>query len=263
MYLLISDESQNQQTDHTKFFIYGSIIVESEKVPGITDGMEAIREKYGFLPTDSFKFSPNDKPGQVSKPNFINAKKEALVLAKACSVRFMGYAMLHAIGKNKKPEELITWGADAILTKYQQLLEEMDNSRGICLFDTLPIEHPNKYLRGAFQNRFEHAVAGHRLANIDMIASVTDGCSHLTSLCDIATGSFRYVVNEPERDKAGKELISLLKPLFWGKRKEKKNHIFERGILLRPKEVTHAAYKADYEELKNRILDWANKGATP
>jgi hypothetical protein len=262
MYFLIADEAQNQKNDATKFFIFGAVIVEHSATSKLTIGIEKIRDKYDFKPTDSLKFSPSDKPKQVSTEQFIEAKKEVLKLARKHSVHFLGYAMLHAIGRNRTNEELITWGADGVLTKFQQYLTEHDDERGFAFFDRLPIPHPEKYLRATFQNRLEHAVEGHRLQNIDMICSVTDGCSHLTSLCDICTGSFRYVVNEPERSIAGKELIKLLKPLFWGEAREGKKHSLERGLLLRPIDVQHDSYRADYEELKARIFNWANEDQT-
>lgn len=259
MYFLIADEAQNQQTDHTKFFIFGAIIVKYSECEALTTGIEAIRKKYGFLSTDRLKFSPFDRPDQVSITNFIEAKKEVLSLANKHKVNFIGYAMLHAIGKTRTNEELITWGADAVLTKFQQYLSENGDTRGIAFFDRLPIPHPEQYLRSAFQNRLEHAKDGFHLQNIDLICSVTDGCSHLTSICDVCTGSFRYIVNEPERDLAGKQLVRLLKPLFWAEERDEKRFPVERGLLLRPIEVQNPSFRADYEELNSRIFKWAKE----
>lgn len=258
MFLLIADEAVHQQTDPTKYFIYGAIIVPSDKLQEITEGIDQIRIQYGFKPDDSLKFSPNDRPRDVNRNEFIKAKDEILVLSRKLGIKFIGYAVLHAIARTKSSEQLITMGADALLTKFQQFLEESEDSRGICLFDTLPIPHPNHYLRRAFQMRKEHSVVGHRLHNIDLIATTTDGCSHLPSICDVCVGSFRYSVNEPERDVVGKQLMRHLKGLFWVSQRDGKVFPLERGLLLRPQQVTHPPYLADYTELKTRLFSWMN-----
>ncbi|UWQ20693.1 hypothetical protein [Jannaschia sp. W003] len=258
MYFLVADEAVHQQTDPTKFFIYGGIIVPVDKVSSLTLGIEHIRSKYGFLPGDSLKFSPNDRPKQVSRERFLEAKQMVLSLVAKEAVQFIGYAVLHALARTRTSEELVTWGADALLIKFQQFLEEQGDSRGLAFFDTLPIARPNRYLKNSFQMRLEHAKRGHRLANIDMIASTTDGCSHLTSICDICVGSFRYAVNEPQNDVVGKTLMRALKRIIWARRVPGSMYPLDRGILLRPKDIYSPAIRTDYQELQTRLFDWMN-----
>ena len=258
MYLLVADEAVHQQTDPTKFFVFGGILVHADQVATITSQIESIRNNYGFLYSDPFKFSPNDRPPQVSREEFIQAKVEVFRLAKATDVNFIGYAMLHAIGKNGSREQLIEWGADALLVKFQQFLNEKSDARGIALFDTLPVKHPNSYLRRAFQTRLQKTKTGHQLPNIDLIATVTDGCSPLTSVCDILVGSFNFCVNNPDKDKAGKTFMRDIKSLAWSKRENGRIYPLDRGILLRPSTVKVDSFKADYDELKRRLFEWMN-----
>ena len=260
MYFLIADETHQQKNDHDVFFTYGAIIVPTSQVASLTSDVEEIRRKYKFKHSDSLKFSPADKPKDLSLPDFLQCKSEVFAAASQREVRFMGYALLHAIGKDKTNEEIICWGADAILTKFQQFLEENGGERGVCFFDTLPIRKSNRFLREAFQKRLIHEKAGHRLENIDMIATVTDGCSHLTSVCDICAGSFGFAVNNPDKDIAGPSLMKALWPLLWGEMADGRERklVKERGLLLRPQKRTKKEFADKYEALKSRLLSWAS-----
>jgi hypothetical protein len=54
-----------------------------------------------------------------------------------------------------------------------------------------------------------------RLDRITSIGFTCDGASHLSSMADILLGSFRYCVNDAEKDKAGRVMLPKLVPLMW------------------------------------------------
>jgi hypothetical protein len=89
-------------------------------------------------------------------------------------------------------------------------------------------------------------------------AFTCDGASHLSSMADILLGSFRYCVNEPERDIAGKAMLPALVPLMWTGTSEGKQYVRERGLNLRPKKVNTPAHQEEYDKLMDRLQGYLN-----
>jgi len=89
-----------------------------------------------------------------------------------------------------------------------------------------------------------------RLERIMGFASTTDGASHLASIADILVGSWRYCVNEPEMDIAGKAMFPKLMDLMWKRTFNGKLYVRDFGIVLRPQEVQVEKYKKEYDSLR-------------
>ena len=70
------------------------------------------------------------------------------------------------------------------------------------------------------------------------LASTCDGASHLASIADILVGSFRYCVNEPDNDVAGKAMSPTLVKLMWKKYENHVPYVRDLGFILRPQTVT-------------------------
>lgn len=77
-------------------------------------------------------------------------------------------------------------------------------------------------------------------------------------MADILLGSFRYCVNEPERDIAGKAMLPALVPLMWTGTSEGKQYVRERGLNLRPKKVNTPAHQEEYDKLMDRLQGYLN-----
>ena len=57
MYLMFGDEADAEQGRGQKFFVYGAVFVDAENVEPLHDGIQDIRDKFGYGHTDSLKFS--------------------------------------------------------------------------------------------------------------------------------------------------------------------------------------------------------------
>jgi hypothetical protein len=77
--------------------------------------------------------------------------------------------------------------------------------------------------------------------------------SHLASVCDILVGSWRYCVNEPEMDLAGKAMFPKLMDVMWKRKIGGKLYVKDFGLILRPLDVQKEEYKKEYEALRKRL----------
>lgn len=255
-YLLFADEANPEQTDPAKFFIYGGVFVPIERTERIHCAIENLRAAYGFESLDQLKFQTRSKPKKISVDQHTEMKAAIYEIAAANNVEFCGYAILHAITAKKDHATLVEWGANILLAKYNQFLSEKD-SKGWANFDRINTAKPYKYLQDKFANRVEVDGTPVTLENIVGYSFTCDGASHLSTLADVLVGGFRYIINEPTRDVAGKHIVRSLGPLFWGQVKDGVNFIGDRGLVLRPTEVKAAKYQADYEETRSRLTAWS------
>jgi hypothetical protein len=92
-----------------------------------------------------------------------------------------------------------------------------------------------------------------------------DGTLHLCSVADILLGAFRYCVNEPENEEAGKAMFPTLMEMMWKRTHAGQTYVNEGGLVFRPQEVQVAKYKAEYDGLATRLqgyLDWKKSEGT-
>jgi hypothetical protein len=256
-FILFADEANPEQTDPNKFFIYGGVIIPVSAIASIHQEVEAVRVALGLTVQDQLKFNSRSKPKVISSDQHTWAKAAVYEIAEKHGVKFIGYAILHSIAKNKDHSTLVEFGANILLAKFNQFLGEV-GGLGWANFDRLNTEKPYAYLQAKFENRYA-SDAGHiRLERILGYSFTCDGASHHSSVADILIGGFRYVMNEPERDVAGRAIVQALGPVFWGKQNsDGVNFIGERGLVLRPKNLAVPAYQADYAEVRARLTDWS------
>lgn len=256
-YMLFADEANPEQTDPNKFFIYGGVFIPTSQILSIHVSMEDLRVKYGLQPADQLKFNTRAKPASITAKQHSEIKSEVYKIAVDNDVKFCGYGILHAIARDKSHTDLVEFGANILLAKFNQFLGEV-RGKGWANFDRLNTETPYGFLQSKFANR--HPDPGHQviLERILGYSFTCDGASHASSLADIVIGGFRYIMNEPQRDIAGRSIVASLAPLFWGKvNNSGVNLIGDRGLVLRPKVLKAVAYQADYAEVKSRLNEWA------
>lgn len=256
----VNPEPNSENSPENRFLIFGVTLMDSSACLPLNQGIEEIRRQQGFSHTDSLKYALADKPEQVTNAQHKAAKEAALTLAANLGVKTILYCSLHRIIDNKGQDTYLNWGMDACLTKIQQFYNESGAENGFfCYFDRHHRQTMANYMKSKFQQRNNQARAGHRTPDLVGVSQVWDGTSHLSSLCDIITGSYAYVVSNPERDIAGKALVRLLKPLVWGMPLDNGElDVMERGLLFRP-EQRSAKYDIHYQEVKSRVVDWANQ----
>jgi len=204
MHLMYGDEADHDRDRGQKFFVYGAVFIDSERALGLHTAIEALRINKRFGLGDSLKFQTNSRPEQVSREDHTDAKRQVLELAAEHGVQFCAYVMLHELARNQEHEELVQWGANTLLGKFNEFCGERPHGHGLVMFDRMPIAHEHRYFREKFSTGLTFPNGRtRRLENVLGLASTCDGASHMSSVADIVLGSFRYCVNEPERDIAG------------------------------------------------------------
>lgn len=255
MYFMLGDEADAEQSRGQKFFVYGAIFVPHESTKPLSDGVEAARKAAKFEATDSLKFADKTRPAKISKETFRDVKAKVMDLAAQHGVVFCAYAILHAIAANQGHKNLVLWGANTLVGKFNEFMGTDQDTFGLVLFDRIPIDHPYQYLREKFQTgmTFSDGRLTSRLERIIGFASTTDGASHLASIADIFVGSWRYCVNEPQMDAAGGAMFPKLMDLMWKRTSNGKLYVHDFGFVLRPQEVQVEKYKKDYNDLRARL----------
>jgi hypothetical protein len=181
-------------------------------------------------------------------------KAKVIELAIQHGVVFCAYAILHALASNQAHRELVAFGANTLLGKFNEFLSTDKDTVGFVMFDKIPIPHHHTYLREKFQVGLTFPDGNmKRLEKVVGLATIADGQSHLASLCDILVGSWRYCVNEPEMDVACKAMFPKLMDLMWKRKLNGKLYVRDYGFVLRPMEVHKPAYKKEYEDLRGRL----------
>jgi len=253
MYFLFTDETNKEPSGKAKFFIYGGVFVPTERMKELHDLVEGIRRKTGYKPEDELKFAPSTKPEQVSKDSFTKAKGDLLVGCSKLGIIFSAYLVHHYIARQRKTSDLVKYGANTIISVFDQFLEE-NNKYGVCILDRLPFEGDYAYLKEKFQiGLIFQRGRTKRLNRILAYAASCEGATHAISAIDIILGSFRYCVNEKEKDIVPKKMFPIISSMMWRKKIGDTLYLRERGLLFRPKIFDVPEYKSSYDELTERF----------
>src|SRR6266478_696062 len=135
MFLMFGDEADAEQGRGQKFFVYGAIFVEADA----QELHAAIRDFLffnGTAATESLKFADGTRPQEMTREDFRAVKKQAISVAKAHDVKFCAYVTSHALARNQPHEDLVLFGANTLLGKFDEFLEEQDDC-GIVLMDRI------------------------------------------------------------------------------------------------------------------------------
>lgn len=176
-------------------------------------------------------------------------KSKVMELAlRSGNVTFCAQVTLHDLARNQSHDDLVLFGANTVLGKFNQFLEDRQ-SHGYAVFDKIPVEHPYRYLREKFQVGLTFP-DGHsrRLDRVVGTAHAVDGTSHLCSIADVMLGAFRYCVNEPDNEEAGKAMFPTLMRMMW-----KQPNALTHGLVFRPRNISEAKHQAVYDALWARL----------
>ncbi|MFX0196315.1 MAG: hypothetical protein ACFFCW_09360 [Candidatus Hodarchaeota archaeon] len=249
-YILFTDETNQQPSLTSKFFIYGGVFIRADRFSELHDTVEAARHDHGFLPDDGFKFDTHSRPSHVTRENHAAAKKAVLTACDSLAIRFTACLVLHDIAKNCSLKELVERGANTVIAAFHRFLEEQ-NTYGICVMDRLPFKHNFQYLREKFHRGL--ALPGGGIVPLNdrilLFASSCNGASHAASAIDIILGAFRFCVNERKRDALPRTILPIIVRMMWHRHNGGTLHLREYGLLFRPKGVLIDSYKQEYEEL--------------
>ncbi len=253
MKILFTDET-NLPTDHrARFFAYGGLIIPIEELPVLHEGIEAIRREAGYRPADELKFQTSSRPHYVSEYAATNAKNAVVELCIKIGCKFIAYVVLHDIAKNINQQELVKRGANHVIGKFNFYLQQSSDF-GIVAVDRLPSAVEYSYLADKFINGLTFSDGKPVLLDkIKLFSSTCINASHASSAMDIVLGTFRYCINDPPNVDAAKAMMNNMIRLLWCERNGNEIYAFERGLVLRPKEIKVLKYKAEYDRLIKHI----------
>lgn len=263
MYVLFGDETDYNREGNAPFFIYGAVFIPLAQAHALHGWVEYFRSKHGFRPRDALKFSSARKPAHIEKAAHTEIKKDVIAKAGELGVKFCANAVLHELARNQVTDDLIRMGANTILGAFNTYLNE-ENSHGLVFLDKLPIAQADDYLKEKFQVGLTFPNGSNkRLERILGAFSSCDSASHFSSVADIVLGSFRFCVNEVDKDKAPREMLPPIVKMMWHKNIGGQIDLRDRGLILRPKEIREERLKQKYAEMLTRLQSFLQPLALP
>src|SRR5262245_65547225 len=83
MFLMFGDEADREQGKGKRFFVYGAIFIDTDRIPALHDEIEKARQKAGFAATDSLKFAGATRPKDMSINEHRDLKNKVMCAAEA------------------------------------------------------------------------------------------------------------------------------------------------------------------------------------
>lgn len=252
---MFADEADQDALDK-QFLVFGAVFVPCENALSLAADISLKRQQLGFGPQDLLKFSPGNLPKHISREKHAELKSELMEMASKYAVKAACYVVFHDIAKNQSKADKLRFAANTLCANFNKFLERNDQEGGLIFFDRTTDYKQDQYfkeLMGYGLPKFD----GTRIPikKILGIHSTREGLCVLHSLCDIVVGSFRFVFNEPKKDKVGKILFSQLSKLLWGEKSAdgKTWYVVDAGLVLRPKKIDFAEYEADRDATIARL----------
>jgi len=250
MYLLYSDET-NLDPNENIFFIYGGIIVESEKAKNLSDEINELRIAKNIPNDFLLKFNPG--PESLNHEDFIELKQNIIQKAVEHECLVLVSIIHHEIATS--PEEARRKEINRIAYHFNCILSRF-RSHGLMLIDRFSDRQIDAHLR----DKFSTGVRGLpytdplRLDRIIGYHYSAIGQSHFGSLVDIVICSLRFAVNAFSRNEennldTASRLLGLLGPLFY-RSDVGRNQISELSLFFSPKIIRVQSYRERYAELK-------------
>lgn len=253
MRLFFADEAD--QSGNRQYFCMAGIIIMAEQAAALHTAVSKTRKKFGFAPQDKLKFSPADMPKGFSRKDHAAAKDEILVAAHKCECTAICYLAPRAIVDGQPLDQRMHFGVNTLLMKYHEFLVEQRDC-GLAFFDRTNDYNQQAYFKEVFQVGSRRRQSRDLYPHILAYSATSDGHSHFSSVADIVTGAFRFVVNEPSKDKVGAILLGHLSRLMWKKKVGNSYSFSECGFVIRPMAVRRAEYQADINATIVRIDKW-------
>ncbi|MEV8265649.1 hypothetical protein AB0P00_16010 [Microbacterium sp. NPDC077057] len=259
MHWFIVDET-NRDYSANHFFIVGGLVFKPDQVEPVDAAVRAIREKYGYLPGDSFKFDTRARPEQVSIEQSTAAKGELIVALRDLGVRMITYVILHDLCMNQTYDVRMNYALNTLAYAYSDLLRQ-ENGTGVMLMDRDNDRYA--HLESLFQDGL--TFSGGRKFRLDhrikLFGMTNDNASHLSSAADVALGAFRYCVNAAGgwgKDAVAREMFPVVSSIMWGVEQGTVRRIGGYGFHARPQRVGKPDFQVLYADLKNALMTYAN-----
>lgn len=256
MYLLFTDETNvsPKYDSRIKFLAYGGLVINSEKLIELDEGISKIRNEAGYSSTDSLKFDTHTKPKGVTPERFAEVKNKVINLCIKLDCKFLVYVVLHKIAENQGLAKTIKWGADHIVGKFNFFLQTKSD-KGQVIVDRFSDVSEYNFLSEKFTSGLILKDKTIPLSNIRLYSSSCDNASNFSSAMDIVLGSFRYCINQPFNQESAKTMMINITTLIWANKNGEIIDPFEKGLTFRPRpeDIKVLEYKQEYENLIKHI----------
>lgn len=251
------DETNVTESDGD-FFIVGGLILDEKCLIDVRNGTKAIREKYGFRASDSFKFQTRSRPDQVSKEDFNNAKAEAIQLLIQHDAHLLVYVILHKIIREEVKFE---YAYNVLFHQFDKEYLSAIDEVAFIIVDRLPANTSFDMLKEIFSKGVD-APSGNKteLERILHYSVSADGTSHMSSLLDIAIGAFRFCVNaisNSGNNEVASKLLPEVSKLIWSQDVDGKRTLGGYGFLKYPKNIKSQTYDDQYQQLVIKLTEWS------
>ncbi|HEV8035588.1 MAG TPA: hypothetical protein VGP75_12245 [Yoonia sp.] len=252
---MYADEAD--QDGSREFLVYAAVFFPADATLKLHKEVVRLRYKYGFKDGDLLKFSTGTKPKHVDRGDHTKLKNDILNLATDFGCQTCCYVVPHSIAKGQDNQTRLKFGINTLLLKFDQFLRESGKVAGTVRFDHTNDFKQMAYFEEVFQLGMDFQGKRKKLDHIVSIEQTSIGLSHLSSIADIVVGSFRFVINEPDKDQVGALLFKQLSKLMWGeKNKSGTKLVRERGLCIRPRTVEHSEYEADIAAFVDRLVKY-------
>lgn len=257
MHWFLTDETNKPPKDD-QFFIYGGVIVDSERVPEVDATVRAVRKKFGYEQSAPFKFYGGDSGKEREAHE--EAKLELLDRLPALDVKFAA-SPVHARIRGEKPiNTVMEMGINTMTMAYWEYLKG-ENSTGIMLIDRVDkskdYDEFNNFAR-RFTEGLDFQGKARRVDDRILLFGMTNNnSSHLSSVVDICLGAFRWCVNASTSgrgdDERAREYWQRVDALIWRKAGART----KGGYRPRPLAISHPEIKAIYVQLEFDLRNWS------
>jgi hypothetical protein len=78
----------------------------------------------------------------------------------------------------------------------------------------------------------------------------------MCSVADVMLGAFRYCVNQPENEEAGKAMFPTLMSMMWKRERNGKTYVNNCGLVFRPASIEEPMHQAEYAALVERLQSY-------
>lgn len=258
MYWFLTDETNKPPKDD-QFFIYGGVIIDSDRVPEVDAAVRKVRKDHGYEPSASFKFHGGQSGKETDDHE--KAKLALLELLPALDVKFAATVVHARIGAGRPINTVIEMGINTMTQAFWEYLGDT-TSPGIMLIDR--VDKTKDYDEFTnFARRFTEGLDfGREPKRVDdrilLFGMTNNNSSHLSSVVDICLGAFRWCVNESTSgngdSERAREYWTRVDALIWRKRGSRTLG----GYRPRPVDVRGPQIRPVYEQLQRDLRSWSN-----
>lgn len=257
MHLFLADET-NKNPQPGQFFLYGGLVLNTDRIPAIHSGIAGIRKRFQYAPGANFKFT--NQQG-IDPATHATAKAEVLKLLAAEEAELLVTVVHQSIIARQEEAKYMAMAINAATSNFYSFLVAHD-SHGVLQIDRVDQRskgEADQYKQLA--DRFQRGLSmpgGETFPifeRVVMFGMTNNNSSHLSSAADIALGSLCVCVNaatgHTKSDTAARDLMKLVDPLF---RWREFGH--RQGYSQYPKTFKAPTVARKYDDMKRALLSY-------